>query len=69
MNLYISSDKKRTELLFTNISLSTASKSTIHTTNFSFDRCNEILGDSVMTAMLTDSLTHKSYVINMNCIL
>ena len=63
---YISSDKEGAELLFTNISLRTGRKSTIITTNLSFDRWNEILGDPVMTAALTDRLTHKSYVINMN---
>ena len=63
---YISSDKEGAELLFTNISLRTGRKSTIITTNLAFDRWNEILGDPVMTAALTDRLTHKSYVINMN---
>ena len=63
---YISSDKEGAELLFTNISLRTGRKSTIITTNLSFDRWNEILGDPVMTVALTDRLTHKSYVINMN---
>lgn len=63
---YISSDKEGAELLFTNISLRTGRKSTIITTNLAFDRWNEILGDPVMTVALTDRLTHKSYVINMN---
>ncbi|MEG3007582.1 MAG: IS21-like element helper ATPase IstB [Oscillospiraceae bacterium] len=63
---YISSDKEGAELLFTNISIRTGIKSTILTTNLSFDRWNEILGDPVMTAALTDRLTHKSFIINMN---
>jgi DNA replication protein DnaC len=63
---YISADKEGAELLFTNISIRTGVKSTILTTNLSFDRWNEILGDPVMTAALTDRLTHKSFVINMN---
>lgn len=63
---YISSDKEGAELLFTNISLRTGIKSTILTTNLSFDRWNEILGDPVMTAALTDRLTYKSFVVNMN---
>ncbi|MGL5615901.1 MAG: ATP-binding protein, partial [Sarcina sp.] len=54
---YISSDKEGAELLFTNISLRTGRKSTIITTNLAFDRWNEILGDPVMTAALTDRLT------------
>lgn len=63
---YISSDKEGAELLFTNISIRTGCKSTIITTNLAFDRWNEILGDPVMTAALTDRLTYKSFVINMN---
>jgi len=63
---YISSDKEGAELLFTNISIRTGSISTILTTNLAFDRWNEILGDPVMTAALTDRLTYKSFVINMN---
>ena len=63
---YISSDKEGAELLFTNISIRTGLKSTIITTNLSFDRWNEILGDPIMTAALTDRLTHKSFIINMN---
>lgn len=63
---YISSDKEGAELLFTNISIRTGRKSTIITTNLSFDRWGEILVDPVMTAALTDRLTHKSFVINMN---
>jgi len=64
--LDVSSDKEGAELLFTNISIRTGLKSTIVTTNLSFDRWNEILCDPTMTAALTDRLTHKSYVINMN---
>lgn len=63
---FISSDKEGAELLFTNLSIRTGRKSTIITTNLSFDRWNEILVDPVMTAALTDRLTHKSFVVNMN---
>ncbi|SHI06512.1 IS21-like element helper ATPase IstB [Clostridium grantii] len=63
---YISADKEGAELLFTHISLRTGQKSTIITTNLSFDRWGEIFGDPVMTAAMTDRLTHKSYVVNMN---
>lgn len=63
---YISSDKEGAELLFTHISLRAGQKSTIITTNLSFDRWGEIFGDPVMTAAMTDRLTHKSYVVNMN---
>lgn len=63
---YISFDKEGSELLFTFLSLRAERKSTIVTTNLSFDRWNEIFNDQVLTAALIDRLTHKSYVINMN---
>ncbi|MGO1370211.1 MAG: IS21-like element helper ATPase IstB [Senegalia sp. (in: firmicutes)] len=63
---YISFDREGSELLFQFLSLRAERKSTIITTNLSFDRWNEIFNDEVLTAALIDRLTHKSYVINMN---
>jgi len=63
---YISFDKEGLELLFTYLSLRAGRKSTIITTNLSFERWDEIFIDSVMTAAMIDRLTHKSYMINMN---
>ena len=63
---YISFDKEGSELLFTFLSLRAERKSTIITTNLSFDRWNEIFNDVTLTAALIDRLTHKSYVLNMN---
>lgn len=63
---YISFDKEGNELLFTFLSLRAERKSTIITTNLSFDRWNEIFNDAVLTAALIDRMTHKSYVLNMN---
>lgn len=63
---YISFDKEGSELLFTHISLRAERKSTLITTNLSFDRWNEIFKDPVMTAAMIDRLTHKSYLVNMN---
>ncbi len=63
---YISFDKEGSELLFTFLSLRAERKSTIITTNLSFDRWNEVFNDAVLTAALIDRLTHKSYVININ---
>ena len=63
---YISFDKEGSELLFTFLSLRAERKSTIITTNLSFDRWNEIFNDTFLTATLIDRLTHKSCVINMN---
>jgi len=63
---YISFDKEGSELLFTHLSLRAGRKSTIITTNLSFERWDEIFLDSVMTAAMIDRLTHKSYILNMN---
>jgi len=63
---YISFDKEGSELLFTHLSLRAGRKSTIITTNLSFERWDEIFLDSVMMAAMIDRLTHKSYMLNMN---
>lgn len=63
---YISFDKEGAELLFNFISARSEVKSTIITTNLSFDRWKEIFHDPVITAAIVDRVTHKSYVINMN---
>jgi DNA replication protein DnaC len=63
---YISFDKEGAELLFNFISSRSEIKSTIITTNLSFDRWKEIFHDPVITAAIVDRITHKSYVINMN---
>ena len=63
---YISFDKEGAELLFSHLSLRAGLKSIIITTNLSFDRWNEIFGDTVLTAAMVDRLTHKAYMINMN---
>jgi len=63
---YISFDKEGSELLFTHLSLRAGRKSTIITTNLSFERWEEIFIDPIMTAAMIDRLTHKSYMINMN---
>jgi len=59
-------DKEGSELLFTHLSLRAGRKSTIITTNLSFERWEEIFKDPVMTAAMIDRLTHKSYIVNMN---
>jgi DNA replication protein DnaC len=63
---YISFDKGGSELLFTHLSLRAGRKSTIITTNLSFERWGEIFQDPVMTAAMIDRLTHQSYLVNMN---
>lgn len=63
---YISFDKEGAELLFSHLSLRAGRKSTIITTNLSFDRWDEIFGDTVLTAAMVDRLTHKAHMLNMN---
>lgn len=62
---YISFDREGTDLLFTNLSLRTASKSTIVTSNLSFNRWDEIFGDPAVTGAMVDRLTYKSILIDM----
>ncbi len=63
---YISFDKEGAEMLFTHLSLRAGRKSTIITTNLSFERWSELFGDPVLTAAMVDRLTHKAYLVNMN---
>lgn len=63
---YVSFDKQGAEMLFTHLSLRAGRKSTIITTNLSFDRWSELFGDPVLTSAMVDRLTHKAYIINMN---
>jgi len=64
---YISFDKQGAEMLFNHLSLRTGLKSTIITSNTSFDKWHEFFGkEAVLTAALLDRLTHKAYLINMN---
>ncbi|NLE90806.1 MAG: ATP-binding protein [Dehalococcoidales bacterium] len=63
---YISFDKEGSELLFNHLSLRTGKKSTIITTNLSFERWSEIFGDPILTAALVDRITHKAHLVNMN---
>ena len=63
---YISYDKEGAELLFNHLSLRAGLKSTIITTNLSFDRWPEIFGDPTLTAAMVDRLTHRAFLINMN---
>jgi DNA replication protein DnaC len=63
---YISFDKEGAELLFSHLSLRAGIRSVIITTNLSFDRWNEIFGDTILTAAMVDRLTHKAHIINMN---
>lgn len=63
---YVSFDKEGSVLLFNHLSLRCGRKSTIITTNLSFDHWNEIFGDTVLTAAMVDRLTHRALMVNMN---
>lgn len=62
---YISFDKEGTDLLFTCLSLRAARKSTIITSNLSFERWVEVFGDPVVTSAMVDRLTYKAILIDM----
>lgn len=62
---YISFDKEGGELLFTHLSMRTERKSTIITTNLTFDKWKTIFIDPILTTAIIDRLTHNSFVINM----
>jgi len=64
---YISFDKQGAEMLFNHLSLRTGIKSTIITSNLSFEKWNDMFGKNpVLTAALLDRLTHKAHLVNMN---
>jgi DNA replication protein DnaC len=62
---YITFDREGGELLFTHLSMRTERKSTIITTNATFDKWKEIFGDAILTTAIVDRVTHKSFVLNM----
>ena len=62
---YVSFDRAGADLLFSNLSLRAASKSTIITSNLSFDRWDEVFGDPAITSAIVDRLTYKAILIDM----
>lgn len=62
---YISFDKEGGELLFTHLSMRTERKSTIITTNLTFDKWKTIFNDPILTTAIIDRITHNSFVLNM----
>jgi len=62
---YVSCDKEGGELLFNHLSLRAGRKSTIITTNLSFDRWGEIIKDKVLVTAMVDRMTHKARLVNM----
>jgi len=62
---YISFDRNGADLLFSNLSLRAATKSTIITSNLTFDRWDEVFGDAAITSAIVDRLTYKAILIDM----
>ena len=51
--------------MFSNLSLRAMTKSTIITSNLSFDRWDEIFGDAAITSAIVDRLTYKAILVDM----
>jgi len=62
---YTSFDREGTDLLFNNLSLRAGRKSTIITTNLSFERWVEVFGDPTVTNAMIDRLTYKAILVDM----
>jgi DNA replication protein DnaC len=62
---YISFDREGGELLFTHLSMRAERKSTIITTNLSFDKWKTIFNDPVLTTAIVDRITHNSFALDM----
>lgn len=62
---YVSFDRAGAELLFNNLSLRAATKSTIVTSNLTFERWGEVFGDPAMTSAMVDRLTYKAIMVDM----
>lgn len=61
---YIGFDREGSELLFNLLSVRNETKSTIVTTNLTFNRWEEIFMDPTLTTAMVDRLAHKATVLN-----
>ena len=62
---YVSFDREGADLLFTNLSLRATQKSTIITSNLTFERWVEVFGDPAITSAIVDRLTYKAILVDM----
>ena len=62
---YISFDREGADLLFSHLSLRTATKSTIINSNLTFERWGEVFGDPTITSAMIDRLTYKAILVDM----
>lgn len=63
---YVPFSSKGSQLLFQVIGDRHEQKSTLITTNLSFDKWTQIFGDATLTAALLDRLTHRAFIIPCN---
>ena len=62
---YVSFDRAGADLLFSNLSLRAMTKSTIITSNLTFNRWDEVFGDPAITSAIVDRLTYKAILVDM----
>lgn len=62
---YISFDREGTDLLFSHLSLRAGRKSTIVTSNLTFEKWDEVFGYPTVTSAMVDRLTYKAILIDM----
>ena len=62
---YVSFDREGADLLFTNLSLRASRRSTIITSNLTFERWDEVFGDAAITSAIVDRLTYKAILFDM----
>lgn len=62
---YVSFDREGADLLFSNLSLRAMTKSTIITSNLTFERWDEVFGDPAITSAMVDRLTYRAILIDM----
>lgn len=63
---YVSFDKEGNEILFNLLSNRNDTGSMIVTTNLSFEKWEDLFGDTVLAGALVDRLTHKAHVLDMS---
>jgi len=63
---YISFDKSGSEILFNLLSNRNDKGSIIISSNLTFDRWNEVIGDTVLTGALIDRLSHKAHILDIS---
>ena len=62
---YVSFDREGADLLFSNLSVRAMEKSTIITSNLTFNRWDEVFGDAAITSAIVDRLTYKAILVDM----